>query len=221
MRMATPAEADKVRILVAEDSPTQAEQLRHSLELSGYEVAVAEDGVRALALLAERPHGLVISDIVMPRMDGYELCRRIRADPRVAQIPVVLLTSLAETGDVVQGLACGADGFITKPFSRSYLLAHVKQTLASHRLRSPGRERVTVEISIDGTVRTVSADPQQMVMLLLSTYEAAVFRNSEMRHAQEQLQSLNDHLESIVEGRTAALTAEIAELTQALARLRG
>ena len=122
---------ERLEILVVEDSPTQAELLRHLLEQSGYHVTLASTGAQALALLVERLPSAVISDITMPGMSGYELCRRIRADERTRDIPVILLTSLASSEDVLQGLACGADSFITKPYSEHYLITNIQQVLAN------------------------------------------------------------------------------------------
>ncbi|MBE3039403.1 MAG: response regulator, partial [Chloroflexi bacterium] len=201
----------KVEILVVEDSPTQAEQLRYFLDQHGYSVSVTKDGRQALARIEENRPALVISDISMPEMDGYELCKALKADESTREIPVILLTSLVNVEDVLDGLACGADSFITKPYNPDYLLAHIQQILASWSLRKSERVRVGVEILFAGKRRFISADQQQMLGLLLSTYEAAIQRNKELIQAQEELSSLNEHLEDKVKERTAALAAEITE----------
>src|SRR5690606_9614853 len=103
-----------IEILVVEDSRTQAEQLRHLLETHGYTVGIAGNGRQALAAMREARPALVISDIVMPEMDGYQLCRAIRRDETLRDIPVVLVTSLSSPQDVIKGLECGADSFIRK-----------------------------------------------------------------------------------------------------------
>ncbi|MFZ3155488.1 response regulator, partial [Pseudomonas sp.] len=92
-------------ILIAEDSPTQAAQLQYLLESAGCEVRVARNGVEALALTEQWLPNIIISDIVMPQMDGYELCRQLKASARTQAIPVILVTSLADARDVVHGLA--------------------------------------------------------------------------------------------------------------------
>ena len=98
-----------VEILIAEDSPTQAEQLRYLLAEAGYRVAVATNGKQALDLALKRPPSLVITDVMMPEMDGLEFCKRIKSEARLRDIPVVLLTSLSSLLDVVKVLECGAD----------------------------------------------------------------------------------------------------------------
>jgi len=212
MNNQTKTDKAAAEILIVEDSPTQAERLRHLLEQHGYKVTAADNGRQALAFLAKRKPALVISDIVMPEMDGYALCQRIKADEAAPDIPVILLTSLISAEDVLEGLTCGADSFITKPYSEDYLLAHVARVLAgTPLLRRSDRARVETEIMFAGKRRRIITDQQQMLTLLISTYEAAVHRNTELIEAQEKLSSTNERLEEMVEARTANLTAEIAE----------
>ena len=215
MKDKTKSPEDKAEILAVDDSATQAEQLRYILEQQGYPVTLATNGEQALALLNEHQPTLVISDIVMPEMNGYELCQRIKGDKRFRDIPVILLTSLSNAEDVLEALACGADSFVTKPYNTDYLLAHIQQILANWKLRNTDRVRVGVEILIKGQRRFISADQQQMLGLLLSTYEAAVQRNTELTRTQDELSDLNEHLEDLVDERTAALSAEIAERKRA------
>src|SRR5689334_15890602 len=106
-------ELQPLEILIVEDSRTQAARLSYILEQHGYRVRAATNGQEALALLAAHPPALIVSDINMPEMSGYELCQQIKQDARRASIPVILLTSLADPADIVRGLACGADNFIT------------------------------------------------------------------------------------------------------------
>src|SRR5512142_2128587 len=104
------------RILVAEDSPTQAEALRIVLEEAGYDVAVARNGEQAFVLVQELSPDLVLSDVIMPGLDGLGLCGALKSDPVHYDIPIILLTSLTDAFDVVRGLECGADNYITKPY---------------------------------------------------------------------------------------------------------
>ncbi len=105
----------KVAILIVEDSVTQAERLGHTLEQAGYDVSKRVNGGEALAFLENSHPDLIISDIVMPETDGFQLCRRIKSDSRLKDIPVILLTALSDPQDVLTALECGADNFITKP----------------------------------------------------------------------------------------------------------
>ena len=135
-----------VEILIAEDSPTQAEKLRSLLEEHGYTVVTAPDGKQALALARRRKPTLVISDVMMPEMGGFELCREIKGDEQLKDVPVILLTSLSDVRDIMQGLECGADNFIRKPYEDRYLLARIDYLLMNLELRKSQKMRMGVEI---------------------------------------------------------------------------
>jgi CheY-like chemotaxis protein len=228
-----------VEILIAEDSPTQALQLKHMLERNGYRAAIANNGKEALTRLhqcvASEPQGrgrqaqdahlprrplMVISDIVMPEMDGYELCRSIKADEQLADIPVILLTSLSDPKDVFKGLECGADNFIVKPYDEPFLLSRIRFILANQQLRQVEKAQMGLEIFFAGQRYFITSDRLQILNLLLSTYEAAVQKNLELIKARDELQRFNEQLEARVAERTAALAAEIAERKRSEERLR-
>jgi two-component system sensor histidine kinase/response regulator len=120
-----------MQILIVEDSKTQALALRATLEDAGYSVIAAEDGPSGFEACVRGPvPALVVSDILMPGYDGYELCRRIKADPRTAGVPVMLLTSLSAPEDVAHALDAGADNFVGKPYTADLLLTRVRRTLS-------------------------------------------------------------------------------------------
>ncbi len=212
--------ANGVRILVVEDSPTQAEQLQHILERHGYRVSVAANGKQALAQIDQQRPTLVISDIMMPEMDGYELCRRIKSQEELKDIPVILLTSLSDPADIIRGLLCAADNFIVKPYDETYLLSRIEYILINRELRKHETSQLGVEIFFAGQKHSITSDRLQILDLLFSTYETAVQKNLELIKAQEALKALNEQLERKVEERTAALTAEIAERTRIEKELR-
>lgn len=112
-------------VLVVEDSTTNRLLIRARLKAAYYQVIEAECGERALELAAAERPDLVLLDVVMPGLDGLEVCRRLRADPITAQIPIVVLTALDGRGDRVRGLEAGADDFLTKPFDETALLSRV------------------------------------------------------------------------------------------------
>lgn len=201
----------QVEVLIVEDSPTQAERLRYILEREDFRVLVAPDGERALAILRELQPRLVISDVIMPGMDGYELCRQIKADERFQHIPVVLLTVLSDVEDVFKGLECGADNFITKPYHEEYLLSRIRAILANREHRGKERFPTGIEFSFRGQRRLINSDRLQILDFLLSTYETAVQKNHELIQVQDGLRRLNEELEKKVEERAAILRAEIAE----------
>src|SRR2546428_4035979 len=133
-----------IEILIVEDSLTQAAHLKSVLQEHDFQVVNASNGQEALESLRVRKPTLVITDIVMPEMDGYELCRRIRADERLADLPLILLTALSDPEDVFKGLQCGADNFVTKPYDPAILVARIEYLLANVHLGN----RETVQTSM-------------------------------------------------------------------------
>ncbi|MEM7648383.1 MAG: response regulator [Cyanobacteria bacterium P01_A01_bin.70] len=117
-------------VLVVEDSIPQREMITELLRGNGLEVAAATDGVEALAQIQAGEHpDLVVLDIVMPRMNGYEVCRRLKADPITQHVPVILCSSKGEEFDRYWGMKQGADAYIAKPFQPTELIGTVKQLL--------------------------------------------------------------------------------------------
>lgn len=188
-RAGSPGSANKLNadVLIVEDSHMQALQLRHVLEQEGCCVRVAGDGVHALEmLLAKRPH-VVISDIVMPEMDGYELCRRIKRDPNLAEIPVILVTTLSDPQDVLKGLECGADNMIPKPYDKAYLVSRVRYSLDNCGRCEEEGGLGGVMIAFAGHEYYITARRLQIINLLLSTYETAVQKNSDLERVNREL----------------------------------
>ena len=209
-----------IEVLVVEDSPTQAEQLKHLLEEHKYSVNVAHDGAKALDMLKEESPTLIISDIVMPEMDGYALCREIKSDENLRDIPVILVTQLSSPHDIIKGLECGSDNFIIKPYEEKYLLSRIQYILTNRELRKKERTQMGVGIVFAGQKYFITAERQQILDLLLSTYEPAVLKNAELIQAQDELKEMNEQLERKVEERTASLTEEITERKKAEEELR-
>ena len=143
-----------------------------------------------------------------------------KKDPSLKNLPVILLTSLADPADVVRGLECGADNFIVKPYEEPYLLSQIAYTLANQHLRESPGVQMGVEIVFAGQQFFITADRLRILNLLLSTYETAVQKNLELARVQAALQELNEQLEVKVHERTAALEAEIAERKRAEEALR-
>jgi two-component system response regulator ResD len=119
----------KARILVADDDRVTARFLQSLLSEKGYDVAVAEDGGQALELAATLAPDLILSDMVMPYVDGMSLLRQVRSDERLAGIPVILLTQKDREEDIVAGLEGGADDYVVKPFNARELLVRVRKLL--------------------------------------------------------------------------------------------
>ena len=199
-------------ILIAEDSPTQAAQLKHYLEGNKYKVVVTENGQQALNWLSKNKPALVISDIVMPVMNGFELCEKIKSDVDLENIPVILLTALSDPDEVIEGLSCGADSFITKPFNKEYLISNIEKSLSENTTLESKTDTLGIEINYNGKKRLIHSGPQKVVKLLLNIYNGAILKNNELIQTQEELKQLNERLEEIVEQRTEQLVLANNEL---------
>lgn len=192
-------EGDKesLMILVVEDSLTQAEALRHTLEVHGYRCIVARNGREALeAARRDRP-ALILSDVMMPEMDGFKLCRRVKSDEELSGIPVVLLTSLVEFSDVIRGLESGADSFMTKPYEEDYLLARISYLITNsvpHRLEGP---QPGIELEFGGERHVITSPKRQILDLLLSTYDQAVQLNRRLQQRECELEVTNARLAAL------------------------
>ncbi len=198
MSASTQSTDSTFEILVAEDSPTQALRLQHILQQQGYRVTVTSNGHEALEAARLRKPALIISDVVMPEMDGFELSRQIKEDPDLGTIPIILVTTLSDPMDVLRGLECHADNFILKPYDERTLLNRVRFVLVNSEMRADERAGMGVEIMIDGQKHLIMSEPKQILTLLLSTYEAAIQRNQELEYSREELRSLNTQLQRAI-----------------------
>lgn len=189
-----------MKLLVVEDSRTQAEYLRHILETEGYRVVLAANGIEALEQIQIDRPSLVLSDIIMPEMDGYELCRRIRADASLAAIPVILVTQLFDPVDVIKGLEAGADNFIIKPFEPQHVYSRIQSVLEMLVHPDPdSRAGTGIEVSFANSNHTITASRLQILTILLSTYDLAVKKNTELLETHERLNAVNEELQVTVE----------------------
>lgn len=117
------------RLLVVEDEEDLREAIAFDLELSGFEVLSARDGMEGLKIAREKKPDLLILDLLLPRMDGYRVCRTLKVEPKTEKIPVIMLTAKASSEDERLGKESGADLFMTKPFDPEILLKNVKSLL--------------------------------------------------------------------------------------------
>lgn len=178
-------------LLIVEDSATQAEQLRFILESSGFNVTVAHRAEAALPILDAGKIDLVISDIMMPGMSGYDLCRYIKAAPSLRRIPVVLLTTRKDPMDIFEGLECGADNFHTKPYDAAHLVERIHYILSNRQLKAEGKLRVGVEVAFFGKIITINSDKEQILDLLISAFEDTVRVNRALESSKEELAAAN------------------------------
>jgi signal transduction histidine kinase len=183
-------------IVAVEDSLVQARKLKNFLDQRGLKNIVCGSAEEALPQIQDNPPKLIISDIIMPGMDGYTLCHTIKQDPALREIPVILLTSLSDPLDIIKGLQAGADNFITKPYEEEYLYSRIESLLLNREFQSCQDQGDAITILFKGEKYTISADKKQILNLLFSVYEAAVQRNHQLITTQQELQASNENLQS-------------------------
>lgn len=192
-------------ILIVEDSDVQGAMLKKILEKEGYEVSWGKNGKEGLALIHERYPDLIISDIMMPLMDGYQMCRELKNDETLKNIPLILLTQLREPEEVIRGLESGADHYLTKPFDEEYLLKKASMLLKTPDSYRNNPAKRSIEFEYDGNHFEVHAGRVQTLSYLISTYENALLTNKKLINTEEELRAMNETLEEKVQERTVAL----------------
>ncbi len=183
-------------ILAAEDSLVQAKRIKRFFDENGIRSNISQNGAEALEAAKQEKPLLIISDIMMPVMNGYEFCTQVKHDPHLMDIPVILLTSLSDPLDIIKGLQAGADNFITKPYDDDYLLSRIKYLLANRQLQQMGSGDMSIDILFQNQKFKINSNKKQILDLLLSVYEAAISRNEHLLEARRQLQTLNEELHS-------------------------
>jgi DNA-binding response OmpR family regulator len=152
-----------VRVLIVEDDSDIAALISHYLERAGYASECIGDGARALTVARETPPDLVILDLMLPGLNGLEVCRALRADHRTAALPIIMLTARGEESERILGLDTGADDYVVKPFSPNELMARVR-ALLRRTAPAPVKERVLRcgPITVDVERHTVSDDGEMV-----------------------------------------------------------
>jgi len=169
--------SDHQQILVIEDEPDLAELLQYNLQRSGYQVRTSPDGVAGLKSIFESPPDLVVLDLMLPKMSGFDVARQIRTSPRTGSIPILMLTARAEEVDQVTGFKVGADDYVVKPCSMKVLVARVESLL--RRSRAVGNELreltmgplhadlSTHEMTLDGEVMKLTLTEFRLLVALI------------------------------------------------------
>ncbi len=149
------------RILVAEDDPDIGNLLEHYLRKAGFTATVVTSGRDVMPQIKREPPDLVVLDLMLPGLDGLQVCREIRADASIAAIPIIMLTAKAEESDRIVGLELGADDYITKPFSPNEVVARVRALLRRAHRPAPGNNRLTyggLSVDVDRHIVKIDGD---------------------------------------------------------------
>lgn len=190
------------KILIIEDDADIAAIERDYLELSGYQVSVCTDGTSGLSAALEQPFDLLLLDLMLPEVDGFTICRKVR---EVKDIPILMVTALGKDVDKIRGLGYGADDYIEKPFSPSVLVARVKAHLAQYRRLNPSAAETTLltvgpltadtachQITKNGAA--VPLKNKEYELLFLMRHPGQVFSREDLYEMIWGLESLGDNI---------------------------
>lgn len=170
-------------VLIADDEERMRRVVCDYLKIKGYTVLEAANGLEVLAILDRRPVDLVLLDVMMPHMDGWETCRRIR---QRSNVPILMLTARGEEEDQLTGFSLGADEYIAKPFSLKILLARIEAVLrrghAEETVRTPGAEGLTVDtagrvVRVDGKPAELTYTEYELLLYLMNNAGLALSRD--------------------------------------------
>lgn len=195
-------------LLLVDDNPTTLEVLKGLLSSSDYRLLFAENGVEALKKASEYMPDLILLDVMLPEIDGYEVCRRIRADARLAEVPIMMITALDDRDSRLLGIEVGADDFISKPFDSDELKARVKAIIRLNRYRRLLNERIKFEslfhLSPDGILLTDQsgcihlANPAMSEKLKLDNVMELTGKNLKTFVSDEYVDQFSDSLERMI-----------------------
>jgi signal transduction histidine kinase len=149
-------------VLIVDDDPTARETLVAILEGEGYDLQQAKDGIQALQILKQLQPDLILLDVMMPAMDGFEVCRRIRATPSLAEVPIILLTALDDRDSLLRGLESGADDFLSKPPDRRELVARVRTITRLNRYRTLVEQRENIRRMAEHVIAAQEEERQRI-----------------------------------------------------------
>src|SRR5438105_1301595 len=145
-------------VLVADDNEVNRDILKTRLLTVGYEIVEAADGEQAIEVALARRPDLILLDVMMPKLDGFEVCRRLKADPRLPYTPIIMITAKSETEDIVTGLGSGADEYLTKPVNQKALVARVGAMLRLKELQDTVKDQADALADLNRTLEQRVAD---------------------------------------------------------------
>lgn len=194
----------KPRILVVDDEPEAVELIEFNLKQSGYTVSTAGDGAEALKKARAQVPDLIVLDVMLPEMDGFEICKTLRLDPATVRVPIIMLTAKAAEIDRVLGLELGADDYLTKPFSTRELLLRIKKILSRGQAAEPAENLLRFgDLAID-TPRHVASWREKPFDLTATEFKLLTVLAQRAGRVQSRDQLLRDvwEYDSLIDTRT-------------------
>jgi len=181
-------------VLAVEDSLVQAKRLEFFFKKHNISYKIFPNAEEAYDAAINSVPKLIISDIIMPGMNGYEFCRTIKSNPTLSDVPVILLTSLQDPDDIIRGLQANADNFITKPYDENNLLTRIYHLLENKSIRDNCSGGENIDINFRGNKYVITSSKRQILELLLSVYDTAVKHNEELIAIKSELEKSNEDI---------------------------
>lgn len=205
-------EGKGVVVHIAEDSPTQAKLLQRVLKSRGYTVAHSKDGQIAYDAIMKEVPAILVSDVEMPNMSGFELCKKIRQSEHLSELPIILLTTLSSPLDIVHAITCSADNFVTKPYKPDFLLSRIKNVLKEDRIKKKDcEESDKINVVLEGKMYGLDPDIAKTIKLLLSVYEDSIQKNEALQTACWELDEAKQKITSLSQQLAKYLSPQIYE----------
>jgi DNA-binding response OmpR family regulator/anti-anti-sigma regulatory factor len=207
------ASSNEEPILIVDDNAASLDVIFNLLSSSGFELAAAVTGEMALEQVSREPPALILLDVQLPGIDGYEVCRRLKADPATNRIPVIFMTAQTDVENRLRGLSLGAVDYVTKPFQQEELMTRVRAQMEIHRLSKRLVNESGVRAATEVALATISRDLERRVEERIADLGRAL---AELQNAKSQLAKMNEELEAAND----ALLQEAAKREDALRDLR-
>ncbi len=184
-------------ILALEDSLVQAKRIEYFFKKHNFNFKIASSAEEAIEIVEKEKPALIISDIIMPGIDGYQFCKQIKENNNTSKIPIILLTSLQDPIDIIRGLQAGADNFITKPFDEKHLISRITHLMSNsdtQEIEIEESNNKPIQIKYRGEDFSITSGRKQILDLLVSVYDTAIQRNDELTEIKEKLEITNRDL---------------------------
>lgn len=211
----------KERILIVEDEKNIAKLIRYNLEKDGYECTMAKTGEEAMSILEKQAFDLIILDIMLPGIDGFEVCRKIKQNIRLKNIPIIMLTAKGEEVDIIVGLELGADDYIVKPFSPRELILRIKAILKRGKPEPLKKDIITEgDISVDIPKHKVTVKNKEIELTRME-FKLLVTLMERRGRVQDRDKLLNDvwNIDTMINTRT--IDTHIKKLREKLGHKAG
>lgn len=207
------------KILIIEDDKHISKLVKYNLERGGFECVVTGTGEEALEVLNKQPVDLIILDIMLPGMDGFETCRQIKQDSLLSSIPIIMLTAKGEEVDRIVGFELGADDYVVKPFSPRELVLRVKAVLKRDKPAESNKEILRIDkLTVDISRHRVTIEDNQVHLTSLE-FELLVVLMERMGRVQSREKLLNDVWDIAADVSSRTIDTHITRLRQKLGRM--